>query len=98
MEATQAEAEVLIDEIAHKIALPAVRTVAAVLRSALVKILDAIYVNEDGLKAVRLFLTTKLDTARFNSAACRDGNQMACGITSFSSLLFGLHINQLYHV
>ena len=60
MEATQAEAEELIDEIAHKMALPAVRTVAAVLRSALVKILDAIYVNEDGLKAVCLFLITYL--------------------------------------
>ena len=48
----QAEAQSVFEEIAHKMALPAVRTVAALLRSVLTRVLDAIYVNTDGLKLV----------------------------------------------
>lgn len=52
MESTQAEAVSILDEIAHAMALPAVRTLASVLRSVLTRILDAIYVNVEGLQLV----------------------------------------------
>lgn len=48
----RAEAQSIVDEIAHKMALPAVRTIASVLRSVLTRVLDAIYVNTSGLELV----------------------------------------------
>lgn len=48
----QAEAQSIFDEIAHKMALPAVRTVASVLRSVITKIVNAIYINTEGLELV----------------------------------------------
>lgn len=55
VEAACSEAQTILDEVAHKMALPAVRTLAAVLRSVFTKILSAIYVNTDGLNVVSPF-------------------------------------------
>lgn len=55
------EAQSILDEIAHKMALPAVRTVASILRSVLRKVLKAVYVNEDGVELVSLALTRWCD-------------------------------------
>lgn len=52
IETVQAEAQSIVDEIAHKMALPAVRTIASMLRSVLTRVLDAIYVNTGGLELV----------------------------------------------
>lgn len=52
MESVQFEAQAILDEIAHKMALPAVRTLASFLRSVLMRIFTAIYVNVDGLQLV----------------------------------------------
>lgn len=61
VEAIRIEAQSILDEIAHKMALPAVRTVASILRSVLKKVLKAIYVNEDGVKLVSLAVTRWCD-------------------------------------
>ena len=51
----QKEAHELLEEIGHKMALPAVRTLALVLRSVLRRILKGIYVNKSGLGKVSIF-------------------------------------------
>ncbi len=48
----QAEAKVLVEEIAHDMALPAVRTLAFALRNVLQKVLHGVYVNTSGLAKV----------------------------------------------
>ena len=48
----QTEAQALLDEIAHKMALPAVRTLALGLRMVLRRVLHGVYVNTDGLDNV----------------------------------------------
>ena len=45
-------AKSILDEIAHKMALPAVRSLAGVLRSIFTRILSAIYVNVEGREVV----------------------------------------------
>lgn len=52
VQSVQLEAQDILDEIAHKMAIPAVRTLACILRSALRKVLTAVYVNTDGLDLV----------------------------------------------
>ena len=48
----QKEAQELLEEIGHKMALPAVRSLALVLRSVLRRILKGIFVNKPGLEKV----------------------------------------------
>lgn len=49
----QKEAKELVEEIGHKMALPAVRSLALVLRSVLRRILKGIYVNKPGLEKLK---------------------------------------------
>lgn len=46
------EVEDLLDEIAHRMALPAVRTIASLLRPVLRRVLHGVYVNTDGIAKV----------------------------------------------
>ena len=55
MSEVEKESEYLLDEIAHRIALPAIRTLALVLRTVLRRVLHGVYVNSEGLEKV-LFL------------------------------------------
>ena len=52
MELVQEKARAILHEIAHNMALPAVRTLASVLRSVFMRILTAVYVNKDGVEVV----------------------------------------------
>ena len=52
VEAAHLTAQSILDEVAHKMALPAVRTLAGILRSVFTRILSAIYVNMDGIEIV----------------------------------------------
>ena len=47
------EVQFLLEEIGHKFALPAVRTLVLVLRMALRRVLRGIYVNREGVEKVR---------------------------------------------
>lgn len=65
MKEVQAEAKALVEEIAHNMAVPAVRTLAFVLRNALRRVLHGVYVNTAGLEKVGTsnFLEPPLVTA-----------------------------------
>ena len=52
VESARLTAQSILDEVAHKMALPAVRTLAGILRSVFTRILTAIYVNMDGIEVV----------------------------------------------
>ncbi len=52
MKEVQAEVKALVEEIAHDMAVPAVRTLAFALRNALRRILHGVYVNTAGLDKV----------------------------------------------
>lgn len=52
VKAVEENAAALLDEIGHKMALPALRTVAAILRGVLRNVLTTINVNTDGLNLV----------------------------------------------
>lgn len=52
VEDVRQEVHSLLDEIEHKMALPAVRTIASILRPVLRKVLTAIYVNSEGINLV----------------------------------------------
>ncbi len=60
MESVRLTAQSILDEVAHKMALPAVRTLAGILRSVLTTILSAIYVNMDGIEVVSVALIITL--------------------------------------
>ena len=47
------EAGTLLDEIGHKMALPAVRTLAVGLRAVFRKVLQGVFVNREGVERVR---------------------------------------------
>ena len=47
------EVRTLLDEIGHKMALPAVRTLAVGLRAVFRKVLQGVFVNREGIEMVR---------------------------------------------
>lgn len=53
MKEVEKEAGTLLDEIGHKMALPAVRTLAVGLRAVLRKVLQGVFVNREGMERVR---------------------------------------------
>lgn len=65
VESARSTAQSILDEVAHKMALPAVRTLAGILRSVFTRILSAIYVNKDGIDVVSLTPLTILLLAIF---------------------------------
>ena len=54
VEEVEKEAKQLLDEIGHNLHLPAVRSVAFILRGPIRRIMRAIHVSADGLEKVRL--------------------------------------------
>ena len=53
MKEVEKEAGLLLDEIGHKMALPAVRTLAVGLRAVLRRVLQGVFVNREGVERVR---------------------------------------------
>ena len=63
----QSEAKALLQEIAHNMALPAVRTLAYALRMALRRILHGVYVNTAGLERVCVCIS---DSSKYQADIC----------------------------
>ena len=53
MKLVEQETELILEEIGHKLALPALRLTASILRGVIRKVLSGIYVNKTGLDKVR---------------------------------------------
>ena len=54
----QTEARVLLDEIAHKMALPVVRSIATIMRGVIRTITQGIFVNKEGVEQVSMSITS----------------------------------------
>lgn len=106
------EVRALLDEIGHKMALPAVRTLAVGLRAVFRKVLQGVFVNREGVETVRhtaVLFSSELDPVHshvcqlcgipaLSFLAPQGCARMAGGTASLSPLLPGLHPCHLPHV
>ena len=60
MKDVESEVEELLEEIGHKMMLPAVRTLALIIRMTLRNVLRGVYVNTGGVERVRRRISKKL--------------------------------------
>lgn len=97
----QKEAQELLEEIGHKMALPAVRSLALVLRSVLRRILKGVFVNKPGLEKVGSYarvLVYSLCAPPLDHVVERSRATVARGSATFPPLLSGLYSCHISHV
>ena len=104
MKEVEQEVRTLLDEIGHKMALPAVRTLAVGLRAVFRKVLQGVFVNREGVETVRhtavLFslLTCSVVYLSSSFSAPQGCAGMAGGAASLPPFLPGLYPCHLHHV
>ena len=104
MKEVEQEVKTLLDEIGHKMALPAVRTLAVGLRAVFRKVLQGVFVNREGVETVRhavvlfILLTCSVVYLPSSFSAPQGCAGMASGTAPLPPLLPGLYPCHLHHV
>ena len=104
MKEVEQEVRTLLDEIGHKMALPAVRTLAVGLRAVFRKVLQGVFVNREGVETVRhavvlfILLTCSVVYLPSSFSAPQGCAGMASGTAPLPPLLPGLYPCHLHHV